>query len=57
MRTEGGDVATGMTRVCPVECGGSFLIPEGQPVNMAQTRSLQVVVRTSSLYRPCLQVP
>lgn len=50
-------MATGMTCVCPVECGGSFLVPEGQPVSMAQTGSLPVVARTASVYRPCLQVP
>lgn len=29
-------MATGMTCVCPAECGGSFLIPKGQPVSVAQ---------------------
>lgn len=29
-------MATGMTCVCPMECGGSFLIPKGQPVSVAQ---------------------
>ena len=32
-------MATRMTCVCPAECGGSFLIPKGQPVSVAQRRS------------------
>lgn len=42
-------MATGMTCVCPTECGGSFLIPKGQPVSVAQRRSCSKDISGPSL--------